>query len=124
MPQENNRSEGKSNDTGKRLPGQNSLMIRILVGGYLLYLSYSLLDGFINGSDMNKYILGAFMVAFAVIGVLLIIFSGQSLYQGKYIGGKMDPETQDETEDREDEDEEQADHGDEDQTDHRDGDQV
>ena len=101
MRQENNGSEGKGNDTGKRLPGQSSLMIRILVGGYLLYLSYSLLDGFINGSDMNKYMLGAFMIAFAIIGVLLIIFSGRDLYQGKYIGGKMDPETEDEAKDEE-----------------------
>lgn len=113
MPQENNSSKGKGNDTGKRLPGQNSLLIRILVGAYLLYTSYSLLDSFINGGDTNQYILGAFMIAFAIIGVLLVFLSGRDLYRGKYIGGQMDPKTQDEAEDEINEDE--AQHGDEDQ---------
>lgn len=107
MPQESNGSGGKGNDTGKRLPGQNSLMIRILVGAYLLYTSYSLLDSFINGGDTNKYIMGVFTIAFAIIGVLLVFFSGRDLYRGKYVGGKMDPETKDEAEDESDEDQAQ-----------------
>lgn len=115
MPQENNGFKGKKNKD-KRLPGQSSLLIRIVVGAYLLYSSYSMLDSFINGGDINIYILRAFVIAFAVIGVLLIFFSGRDLYRGNYVGGRMDPETEDETEEREDEkDEDQKRHGDEDQ---------
>lgn len=99
MAQENNGSEeNNERNMGKRLPRQNSLMIRILVGAYLLYTSYSLLDSFINGGDMNKYMLGAFILFFTVIGILLILLSGRDLYRGRYVGGKMDPETQDEAE--------------------------
>lgn len=104
MPQKNNNSEGKSNGTGKRLPGQNSLLIRIMVGAYLLYTSYSLSDSFRHGGDTNIYIFGTFTIAFAVIGVMLIFFSGRDLYRGKYIGGRMDPETQDGAEDEKNED--------------------
>lgn len=104
MSKENKGSGNKGNNTGKRLPGQNSLMIRILVGAYLLYTSYSLLDGFINGSDMNKYLLGTFILLFTVIGILLVVLSGRDLYRGKYSGGRMDPETEDETENGNDED--------------------
>lgn len=118
MPQENNGSEGKTNNTSKRLPVQNSLVIRILVGAYLLYLSYSLSDSFKNGGDTNIYIFGTFTIVFAIIGVLLVFFSGRDLYRGKYIGGKMDPETQDEAED------ETEDEKDEDQVRHEDQDQV
>lgn len=110
MPQENNGSKGKNNKN-KRLSGQNSLLIRILVGAYLLYSSYSMLDSFINGGDINKYILRAVVIAFAIIGILLIFFSGRDLYRGNYIGGRMDPE--DGAEDEKDED--SAQHGDEDQ---------
>lgn len=108
MLRESNGSGGKDRkNTDRRLPGQNSLMIRMLVGAYLLYTSYSLLDSFINGGDMNKYMLGAFIAAFAVIGILLVLFAGRDLYRGKYTGGKMDPEMQDEAEDEKDDEQEQ-----------------
>ena len=88
MTQENNNSDKKS--TGKNLPSQLSLTARVLVGGYLLYISYSLMDSFINSQDAHKYMLGAFIVLFVIAGILLIIFSGRDLVRGKYINGKMD----------------------------------
>lgn len=88
MSQVNNNQDKKSTD--KNLPSQISLTARVLVGGYLLYISYSLADSFINGQDAHKYMLGAFIVFFTIAGMLLIIFSGRDLVRGKYVNGKMD----------------------------------
>ncbi len=74
----------------KYLPPKFSLTIRILVGAYVIYLSYGLMDGVVGGEGRDKYFLGIFMVAFAVIGLLLVFFSGRDLLRGKYVGGEMD----------------------------------
>lgn len=95
MTQENNNSDKGSTD--KNLPSQISLMARVLVGGYLLYISYSLVDSFINSQDAHKYMLGAFIAFFAIAGILLILFSGRDLVRGKYVNGKMDSNIKEET---------------------------
>ncbi len=74
----------------KYLPPKFSLTIRVLVGAYVIYLSYGLIDGVVGGEGRDKYFLGIFMVAFAVIGLLLVFFSGRDLLRGKYVGGEMD----------------------------------
>ena len=51
----------------KYLPPKFSLTIRVLVGAYVIYLSYGLMDGVVGGEGRDKYFLGIFMVAFAVI---------------------------------------------------------
>ncbi len=66
------------------------LLVRVMVGAYLLYTSYSLIDGVVNGEGRDKYLLGAFMIAFTIIGILLMLFAGRDLLQGKYVGGEMD----------------------------------
>lgn len=72
------------------LPTKFMLTVRVLVGAYLLYTSYSLIDGVISGEGRDKYFLGIFMIAFAIIGILLMFFAGRDLLRGKYIGGEMD----------------------------------
>ena len=72
------------------LPTKFMLTVRVLVGAYLVYTSYSLIDGVINGTGRDKYFLGIFMVAFAIIGILLMFFAGRDLLRGKYIGGELD----------------------------------
>ena len=74
----------------KYLPTKFMLTIRVLVGAYLLYTAYSLIDGVVNGAGRDKYFLGIFMVAFTIIGILLMIFAGRDLMRGKYIGGELD----------------------------------
>lgn len=72
------------------LPTKFMLTVRVLVGAYLLYTSYSLIDGVIGGEGRDKYFLGTFMIAFAIIGILLMFFAGRDLLRGKYIGGELD----------------------------------
>lgn len=74
----------------KYLPTRFTLTVRILVGAYLLYTSYSLIDGVINGEGRDKYFFGIFMIAFTIIGILLILFAGRDLLRGKYVDGAMD----------------------------------
>lgn len=93
------KQEGKT--SGKYLPTKFMLTVRVLVGVYLVYTSYSLIGGVMNGEGRDKYFLGIFMVAFAVIGVLLTIFAGRDLLRGKYIGGLLDEE-EEELEDKTD----------------------
>ncbi len=87
-------SRKKANADGK-FPTQYllpkfSLTIKVVVGFYLLYTSYELMDGVVSGEGRDKYLLGAFMVGFAIAGILLIFFCGRSLLQGKYVGGALD----------------------------------
>ena len=72
------------------LPTKFMLTVRVLVGAYLVYTSYSLIDGVVNGTGRDKYFLGIFMIAFAIIGILLMLFAGRDLLRGKYIGGELD----------------------------------
>lgn len=74
----------------KYLPTKFMLTVRVLVGAYLLYTSYSLIDGVMNGEGRDKYFLGIFMIAFTIIGIALMIFAGRDLLRGKYVGGEMD----------------------------------
>jgi len=87
MVQKNNKNEKVSS---KYLPTKFMLTARVLVGGYLLYTSYSLIEGVTAGEGRDKYFLGAFMVAFTIIGILLILFAGRDLLAGKYVGGALD----------------------------------
>ena len=74
----------------KNLPPKFSLMIRVMVGAYLVYTSYSLIDGVVHGEGRDKYFLGAFMIAFGIIGVLLVLIAGMGLLNGRYVGGEME----------------------------------
>ena len=74
----------------KNLPPRFSLMIRVMVGAYLVYTSYSLIDGVVHGEGRDKYFLGAFMIAFGIIGVLLVLVAGMGLLNGRYVGGELD----------------------------------
>lgn len=66
------------------------LIIRILVGGYLLYTAYSLIEGLKVTQGGELVFLAAAMIAFVIFGVCFILFSLKSLKIGKYKGGAMD----------------------------------
>jgi len=74
----------------KYLPTKFALIMRILVGIYLLYTSYSLIDGVTNGEGRDKYLFGIFVIVFAVIGVVLLVYAIRNLQSGKYVGGALD----------------------------------
>ncbi len=85
-----NKTNKKEKIPSRFLLTKFNLTARLLVGAYLLYTSYSLIEGVVNGEGRDKYFLGVFMAAFAVIGILMMLFAGRSLLQGKYVGGEMD----------------------------------
>ena len=67
------------NGTGN--PSQISLILRLLGGGYLLYLAWSLL-GTANGNAV--YILMA--VFFALVGAVLVLHTLLKISRGEYTG--------------------------------------
>lgn len=62
-----------------------SLGIRALIGGYLLYLAYSLIPAIQESPDTREMIFWIVIAAiFSIVGGLAIIFSIKSLIKGEY----------------------------------------
>ena len=61
---------------------QMYLIVRVLVGGYLLYTAWNLREGL-----TEQPLLIIAMAAFAVIGAVLAAHAGWKLYKGEYEGG-------------------------------------
>jgi len=76
---------------GKTLPTQGILICRILVGGYLAYLSNSLYKERVE-SSMSPVALWSFIIVFTLIGLYLIVASAINLVKGRYKGGPLDVE--------------------------------
>ncbi len=71
------------------LPPQRNLIIHIVVGAYLLYLAYSIVN---SDGEVNRIVMIAFSLIFCIVGVVLIISSVRSLQRGEYEGGAADTE--------------------------------
>ena len=87
---EQNKDNEKKKIPTKQLPTKLTLTIRILVGAYLMYTAYGLFPGATSPTEENHLFLAFFMVVFAVIGVMLLVVSGRSLLQGRYVDGELD----------------------------------
>lgn len=79
------------------LPTKVTLTIRVLVGGYLLYTAYSLIDALKSNTGQQKLFFGAFLVLFTVAGGFLVIQGVRALAAGKYAGGAMDTSIEEES---------------------------
>ena len=79
-----------SSKNNNNLPSQGVLGIRVILGGYLMYLAQSLVKGRAE-SSMNPIVMWIFVVIFAVVGAILVGLAVKSFYLGEYIGGKADP---------------------------------
>ena len=74
-----------------KLPNQISLTCRVLVGGYLLYLSYQLKDSGINAANAKSQMLFiCAIVIFSVFAALMIYDVARNYFIGRYAGGKLD----------------------------------
>lgn len=70
-----------------------SLLIRILIGGYLLYLAYSLIPAIQKAPDTRELIFWVIIVViFSLVGFLAIIVSAKSLFKGEYDKGVTNEE--------------------------------
>ena len=70
------------NDNNKRqVPQKSVLTIRFLVGCYLLYTDYSLIEGAMSRQGGERIVIIAFMVLFLVAGGFLIVHSGRLLWE-------------------------------------------
>lgn len=67
-----------------------------MVGAYLLYTAYTLIDTLKTNTGRELVFYAAFMILFAVVGVLLIVRGIKGLMTGKYVGGALDPEVSEE----------------------------
>lgn len=80
----------------KILPNKGSLILRIVVGAYLLYTAYSLVGGISEKQGKDQIFFGVFTVIFVLLGIVLLIFSIKPLIRGEYIGGAGDTSSQEE----------------------------
>lgn len=73
-------AQEKKNPKKEPLPtSQVTLLVRALLGGYLLYMAYDL---FFHGTGAAISVAAA--VVFAVVGVLLLAFSVRRIFNGDY----------------------------------------
>lgn len=81
-----------SKDKKKPLIPKSSLVIRVVAGMYLIYLSYQLVMGLGSNTAENAPMAVSIMAAvvFAVCGVIMVFFSGRDFLKGNYQGGIMD----------------------------------
>ncbi len=83
---------------GSKLPTKGMLTIRVVVGGYLMYLAYSLFTD--SGSSMPRWQIVAFSAFFVIAGAAIIGLTAYLYFNGMYEGGKWDvPEEEDESSD-------------------------
>lgn len=74
-----------------RVPSKTSLLIRILVGGYLLYTLFELVPKMFVSSGIEKIVFMCAVLVFSISGLCLVLLSLRSLITGKYEGGSLDP---------------------------------
>ncbi len=74
-----------------KFPTQAMLTIRVVVGGYVLYLAYTLIRDRAT-STMPKWALITSLIIFIVGGIGVIAHSVYLYIKGMYVGGKADVE--------------------------------
>jgi len=74
--------------TKRYLPNQSMLTIRVVVGGYLVYLAYDIVST--EALTVPRIGIILFSILFAVAGLFIVIATIRSFIKGEYIGGKAD----------------------------------
>lgn len=78
----------------------SSLGIRVIIGGYLLYLAYSLIPSIRTAVDTKEMIFwGAIVALFFGVGSLIMFFSIKALLKGDYDKGITSDELETEKDD-------------------------
>ena len=66
------------------------LSLRVIVAGYLLYTSYSLVTDYMKGNSMPLWGLLLSVITFSVVAIVVAGFALKALIKGEYVGGKAD----------------------------------
>ncbi len=80
----------------KYLVTKTVLMLRAVVGAYLLYTAYSLIGAVKASTGKTLLFFVAAIVAFTVIGGLFVIFSIKAIKEGRFVGGALDENAEEE----------------------------
>ena len=75
--------------------------MRILVAVYVLYLAYSLIQGFGETSGNDRILIGAAIVVFLAAGGAILFFSGKKLIRKEYRDADENTESTESAEDEE-----------------------
>ena len=80
------------NEVKKSYAGTNKLMLifRLIAAGYVLYLSWTLVESYIKGEGMPLAALICCVTVFVIISAIIIYTSVKALIKGEYAGGKAD----------------------------------
>ena len=66
------------------------LSLRVIVAGYLLYTSYSLVTDYMKGNSMPLWGLLLSVITFSVFAIVVGGLALKALIKGEYVGGKAD----------------------------------
>ena len=66
------------------------LSLRVIVAGYLLYTSYSLVTDYMKGNSMPLWGLLLSVITFSVFAIIVGGLALKALIKGEYVGGKAD----------------------------------
>ena len=66
------------------------LSLRVIVAGYLLYTSYSLVSDYMKGTSMPMWGLLLSVITFSVFAIVVGGLALKALIKGEYVGGKAD----------------------------------
>ncbi|MCR5267733.1 MAG: hypothetical protein K6E16_04385 [Lachnospiraceae bacterium] len=83
-----------------RFPTKIMLLIRVAVGGYVLYLSWQLFSTRDTG-NMHPALLAVILALFVICSLSVIIHSAYLYMKGMYAGGPADVEVEDSVEEAE-----------------------
>ena len=84
--------DGKKKNKKERsgLPTQMGLIFRMVAGGYLIYLAYSIYNGSGKMQGTEKFVFVGVIILFAVVGSGVVISSLRAMQRGEYEGGAGD----------------------------------
>lgn len=88
-----------NNHTEKKVsrPPQITVVLRLVAGVYLMYLSYGLLQDFLVPAGSRKMLQGICMILFFAAGAVISIWSGKKLLRGEFLRYGQLPDDEDES---------------------------
>lgn len=82
----------EENNASKPFHGNTQIILslRVIVAGYLLYTSYSLVTDYMKGNSMPLWGLLLSVITFSVFAIVVGGLALKALIKGEYVGGKAD----------------------------------